>query len=305
MNSHRLKVNVTLAREVMVAGVKTLLPSTPIPVALHKLISQQFTEMPIVTDTGEYCGMFSEKCCMRILSRLAELVDVHHQVPMDAAQIMIPYRELRAVSPTDNVHTAMQMLLNNKHCSAPVVDSKGHFLGFFSERTCLSFIIEAAYGGLPSATVSDFVDSTSNHLITPQSDLHSIAKIFVRTSFGRLPVMQGDKLIGQVSRRDVLKNSQVLSSILKSQLQPDENDIEQPDSIPESFLVQRDSLLDHSVSEFADEHSHPISPDMNLFSIAQLCFTSPFRRFPVLENKRLIGQVTRSDVLRSALKVLD
>jgi CBS domain len=49
------------------------------------------------------------------------------------------------------------------------------------------------------------------------------------------------------------------------------------------------------------QSSQTIEPDMNLFSVAQLFFASPYRRFPVLEVDRLIGQLSRCDVLRATL----
>ena len=40
--------------------------------------------------------------------------------------------------------------------------------------------------------------------ITEETDLLSIAQTFLNTNFRRLPVLREEKLIGQISRRDLL-----------------------------------------------------------------------------------------------------
>ena len=45
---------------------------------------------------------------------------------------------------------------------------------------------------------------TKAHTITQETDLLSIAQIFLNTNYRRLPVLSDGKLVGQVSRRDVL-----------------------------------------------------------------------------------------------------
>ena len=51
--------------------------------------------------------------------------------------------------------------------------------------------------------VRDFMD-TKARTILEDTDLLSIAQIFMNTSHRRLPVLRDGKLVGQVSRRDVL-----------------------------------------------------------------------------------------------------
>lgn len=104
--------------------------------------------MPIVDGTGQYCGMFSEKCCIRVLASLVELIDASIRNPPKASDVMVPRNSLFTLSPEDDVFDAMSTLLKNGYSGAPVIDPNGHFLGVFSEKTCLGYVIEAAYSGL-------------------------------------------------------------------------------------------------------------------------------------------------------------
>ncbi len=304
METRIAEVKTLLASDIMATRIHSFSPVTPIPMAIHELLQREFSEMPIVNESGVYCGMFSEKCCMKILSTLVELIESKSQKAPNASDVMVPRKKLIVLHPDEDVILAMSTLLNNRVSGAPVIDSNGQFVGVFSERTCMGFIIEAAYSGLPSAKVGNFIDPDSNRLIDVDTDLHGIAKIFVETQYGRLPVMQGNSIIGQISRRDVLTHSGVLACIMKHHLNDPHIHVDLPESESVSYLEAHDTLPDHTVSAFADEESHAIGPEMNLFSIAQLFFKSPHKRFPVLKDNKLVGQISRCDVLNAAIELL-
>ncbi len=51
------------------------------------------------------------------------------------------------------------------------------------------------------------------------------------------------------------------------------------------------------VSRYMTKDCLTISPDMGIFRIANLFFEHTLRRIPVVEDRLLVGQITRSDVL--------
>ncbi|WP_350190619.1 CBS domain-containing protein [Gimesia sp.] len=283
--------------------IHSLLPATPIPEGIHQLLAGQYSEMPIVNKSGEYCGMFSEKCCMKILSNLADLIEDNQHTSFRAADVMIPRHKLFMLNPEDDVISAISALLEKKYTGAPVVDSQGRCLGVFSERTCLGYVIEAIYSRVPSAQVQEFTDSDSNRLIDLETGLHQIFSIFDETFYGRLPVIQNNEIAGQVTRRDVLKHSTILSNIMQSRLNAPHVDAGIPEARTAAYSKAHDTFLNHPVSVFTEENSYTIDPEMSLLSVAQLFFDSPHRRFPVVEAGNLIGLVDRCDVLRFAIKL--
>ena len=126
-----------------------------------------------------------------------------------AADIMT--RKLVTLTPETEVFDAIDRLLKRRISGAPVVDAtdRGRFVGIFSERNAVSLLVDAAYEGRAARTISRFVE-TDVHTITPDVDLLSIAQLFLHTNQRRLPVLEEDRLIGQVSRRDVLRAAQTL-----------------------------------------------------------------------------------------------
>lgn len=55
------------------------------------------------------------------------------------------------------------------------------------------------------------------------------------------------------------------------------------------------------VEDYMTKGIDTISPDTNLFDAAQKFITSKHRRFPVVENDKILGIVSQKDVLRTAL----
>ena len=70
-------------------------------------------------------------------------------------------------------------------------------------------------------TVGD-VMTQSMHTVVPEMDLFAIAHEFVTLRVRRLPVVDGEELVGQVSRRDVLHAEvELQAKLLKQKRYPD------------------------------------------------------------------------------------
>jgi len=60
-------------------------------------------------------------------------------------------------------------------------------------------------------------------------------------------------------------------------------------------------MEDTSIEKYMSKNVDSISPDLNLFDAANLFLKSKRRRFPVVENNKIIGIVSQKDILRTAL----
>ena len=108
------------------------------------------------------------------------------------------------VSPATDVIDAVRLLLKHHISGAPVVDSKGKYLGVFSEKCSMHVLLDAAYEQLPVHDVRSFMDVEAQ-TIALETHLLSIAQVFLLTPYRRLPVLDNGKLVGLVTRRDVMK----------------------------------------------------------------------------------------------------
>ena len=62
-------------------------------------------------------------------------------------------------------------------------------------------------------------------------------------------------------------------------------------------------MEDTSVEKYMTRDVETIAPDINLFDAANIFLKSKRRRFPVVENKKIIGIVSQKDILRTALQL--
>ena len=113
-------------------------------------------------------------------------------------------RSEATLDPESDIYDALKRLLKSKLTGAPVVGADGMLLGMLTERDCLKVLVGGALEGLPRGKVSDYMTAPAES-ITPSASLFDVAHIFLTRSFRKLPVVDRDgRVIGQVSRRDML-----------------------------------------------------------------------------------------------------
>lgn len=71
------------------------------------------------------------------------------------------------------------------------------------------------------------------------------------------------------------------------------------DCMQVGLIAAEDTCVAGPVSQFMKTSVVSVSPDDSLTQLAQLFLTKNFRRYPVIENGHLVGQISRSDVLRA------
>ena len=109
------------------------------------------------------------------------------------------------VDPDMDVVAAMQVLLTHRISGVPVVDQQGSLVGILTERDCLKTVIIAGYHGeCACGTVSDYMTHDVASVDVNES-LVDVAERFVNTKFRRYPVLDEQRLVGIISRRDVVR----------------------------------------------------------------------------------------------------
>lgn len=126
-----------------------------------------------------------------------------------AEDIMV--REVVYFSLGTDVYDAIDQFVKYKISGAPVLDEDKNLVGILSEKDCMRLLIDGAYHSLPAGQVRDFM-SQVRQTVNPKTDLLTIAGIFLNGQFRRLPVVEGNKLMGIISRHDVLKAIQKLKN---------------------------------------------------------------------------------------------
>src|SRR5690606_31519994 len=95
--------------------------------------------------------------------------------------------------------------------NVPVVEAaatgqRPRLLGFLSEQDCLEHLSNEMFFGYP--TKPQTVETMMRRhpvCVSPSDDAFALASIFVSHGYRHLPVVEDGRLVGIVSRRDILK----------------------------------------------------------------------------------------------------
>ena len=112
--------------------------------------------------------------------------------------------ELVTLSPETEILRAVHTLLINDIAAAPVVDDAGNLVGILTERDCIRVVLTAGYHAEYGGQVSDYM-SKNVETISADDSIVDAAKLFLGERFHRYPVVDDDRLVGQISRRDVIR----------------------------------------------------------------------------------------------------
>lgn len=124
---------------------------------------------------------------------------------------MVPLSNIITFKPDQPIQDVIATIVSKKISGAPVLDDQQHLVGMISEKDCLRLIVDQAYHNLPAETrrVSDYMTPKVQSL-SPTTTIVEAAMEFLNSPIRRFPVVENGMLIGQVSRRHILKAAQNL-----------------------------------------------------------------------------------------------
>jgi len=122
------------------------------------------------------------------------------QIPRPPVARDLMSSPVRTIRPETTIHEAQRILLRYGHAGLSVVDSADKLVGVIARRD----IEIALHHGFSHAPVKGYM-TTNLKTITPETLLPEIESLMVTYDIGRLPVLSGDRLVGIVTRTDVLR----------------------------------------------------------------------------------------------------
>ncbi|UCF46864.1 MAG: CBS domain-containing protein [Myxococcales bacterium] len=99
---------------------------------------------------------------------------------------------------------AVRVLVDRRISGAPVVDERGNLVGFLTERDFLRAALVAGYHGESGGCVGEYM-SSDVQAVNADDSLIDVATRFIETKYRRYPVIEDNRVVGVVARRDVLR----------------------------------------------------------------------------------------------------
>ncbi|MCP4301663.1 MAG: CBS domain-containing protein [Gammaproteobacteria bacterium] len=117
------------------------------------------------------------------------------------------------LSPDTQIMKAVDFLVRHRVTGAPVVEPDGSLVGIITETDLLKLVTEGVRGEpATEATVAEFM-TTDVITVPPTVDIYYIAGMFLANKFRRLPVVENGKIVGAITRFDLLRVVRSLSEM--------------------------------------------------------------------------------------------
>lgn len=111
---------------------------------------------------------------------------------------------VHTLDPDTEILDAVRFLLEHHVTGAPVVDEENQLLGMLGEKDCMQLISEGVNGDIPDGTVRNYM-RTNIRTVAPDMDIYYIAGLFLQDTLRRFPVVEDGKLVGAITRFDLLR----------------------------------------------------------------------------------------------------
>lgn len=275
------------AEDIMTRRLAVTSADTHVIEAIERLIAQGVSGLPVLNADGNFVGRFSERTAIAALDLGVGKRDSRMVAGLQrtcAADLM--ERWGLVLKSDEDVFFSIHQLMTRKVSGAPVIDADGTLLGVFSEQSAMHVFIGLCWEQLPSSCVTAWLDRNEERQINEETSLETILDRFQRYPFRRLMVMHGPKLVGQVTRRNALQAAlQISREPLLSDVRVESEPVAKPRLNVATWMLQENATTSHKA---------------DVMAVAQQFLNSGARQLPVIDDDgRLIGQISRSDLLRA------
>lgn len=108
------------------------------------------------------------------------------------------------VQQTDNIRSAVELLLQKKIIGVPVVDSEKNLVGYLSEQDCIEEMLNDAFHCEEPGSVSKVMQRDVLS-VKPTTTIVELAQTIIKNRPKNYPVISNGKLVGLISRTEVLQ----------------------------------------------------------------------------------------------------
>jgi CBS domain-containing protein len=116
---------------------------------------------------------------------------------------------LLTFTPDMDIQHAINQFIKKRVSGAPVVDKIGNLVGMLTEQDCIKIALTASYYSESVGKVAEYMHPIVK-TVEADASIIEVASMFLQEGYRRYPVMEDNRLVGQISRHDVLKALELL-----------------------------------------------------------------------------------------------
>ena len=177
--------------------------------------------------------------------------------------------DLITIDKDQNLSDALKLLRKHNVSRLPVTNNK-ELVGIISERDIANKLGSSKYESMPASRLHISSVMVKDVITVPQTmQLGEVAKLMLEKGIGSVPVMDGDKMVGIVSKADF---------------------------VTLAVGIAFDKI---TVKELMTKDLKSVSPTERLIHARRVMIESHVGRLPVIEDGTLVGMITSKDLMRA------
>lgn len=258
------------AKDIMKCAVITIRKDESVYEAIRLMIGKNISGLPVVDDTG-LVGIISEKDLLKLLFDKEFLPGIVEDYMT---------REVVSFDEEDCIHDVCHSLMTHNFRRVPIL-RRGNIVGIISRAD----LIKANQGKFKPESISEETARNKDIpkardvmkcglvTITKRVPIYDAMEILATRDITGLPVVDNYmNLVGIISEKDMLK------------------------------LLYDSTAEPGNVEDFMTKEVVSFNHDDNLFDICRCLMNNNFRRVPILDQDRLVGIISATDIILYILR---
>lgn len=237
--------------------------------ALKLLRKHNVSRLP-VTNNKELVGIISER-------DIADKLGSSKYESMPASRLHISsvmVKDVFTVPETMQLGEVAKLMLENGIGSVPVMDDNG-MAGIVSKADFVTLAVGIAFDKI---TVKEIM-TKDLIVVSPTERLVHARRQMKEAHVGRLPVVDDDNLMGMVTSKDLMRAF-----------------IDFRKKVPEKY--QKSQIKEVLVEDIMSSNPTFTSKDATISEVAKIMMETGFNGLPVVEDEKVVGIITQTDILR-------
>ena len=237
--------------------------------ALKLLRKHNVSRLP-VTNNKELVGIISER---DIANKLGS--SKYESMPASRLHISsVMVKDVFTVPLTMQLEDVAKLMLDNGIGSVPVMDDD-KMVGIVSKA---DFVTLASGIAFDKITVKEIM-SKDLTVVSPTDRLVHARRQMIESHVGRLPVVEDDELVGMITSKDLMRAF-----------------IDFRKKVPEKY--QKSQIKEVLVEDIMSTNPTTVTGDMSITEVSEIIMETGFNGLPVVEDSKVVGIITQTDILK-------
>lgn len=242
--------------------------------ALKLLRKNRISRLPVLNNK-ELVGIISERDIAKKLGS-----SKYESMPASRLHVSsVMVKDIISVPQSMRLAEVANIMLENGIGSVPVMEDD-KMVGIVSKADFVTLAIDGEYEKICTKEImtKDIIS------VSPSERLVHARRVSIDNKVGRLPVMDDEELVGMITSKDLMRAF-----------------IDFRKNVPEKY--QKSQIKEVLIEDIMSKNPCVVSKDTPICEVSKIMMETGYNGLPVVENDKVIGIITQTDILRLISKL--